>query len=202
MGKKFVGLDGLKHFWQKIKTKIEESQKIVTDEIAKETTARENADIALQTAIDGKSDKGHTHTKSEITDFAHTHDDRYFTETEITNKLAGKSDTGHTHDDRYYTETEIDTKLSNKVDKVSGKGLSTNDYTTEEKNKLSGLDNYDDTAVKSSITDLQTQITSNKTAIESEEKRATTAENNLSTSISSVSTNLSSHTGNNLYPEV
>ena len=218
MGKKFVGLDGLKHFWQKIKTKIEESQKIVTDEIAKETTARENADIALQTAIDGKSDKGHTHTKSEITDFAHTHDDRYFTETEITNKLAGKSDTGHTHDDRYYTETEIDTKLSNKVDKVSGKGLSTNDYTTEEKNKLSGLDNYDDTAVKSSITDLQTQITSNKDAIETEAvareagdtaleneittevTRATTAENNLSTSISSVSTNLSSHTGNKSNP--
>ena len=27
----------------------------------------------------------------------------------------------------------------NKVDKVTGKGLSTNDYTTTEKNKLSGL---------------------------------------------------------------
>ena len=27
----------------------------------------------------------------------------------------------------------------NKVDKVAGKGLSTNDYTTTEKNKLSGL---------------------------------------------------------------
>ena len=27
----------------------------------------------------------------------HTHDDRYFTETEVTNKLAGKSDTGHKH---------------------------------------------------------------------------------------------------------
>ena len=29
--------------------------------------------------------------------------------------------------------------LENKVDKVSGKGLSTNDYTTEEKNKLAGI---------------------------------------------------------------
>ena len=27
----------------------------------------------------------------------HTHDDRYFTETEVTSKLAGKSDTGHKH---------------------------------------------------------------------------------------------------------
>lgn len=35
--------------------------------------------------------------------------------------------------------TKITTLLGNKVDKVSGKGLSTNDYTTAEKNKLSGI---------------------------------------------------------------
>lgn len=38
----------------------------------------------------------------------------------------------------YYDE-KVQTKLNNKVDKVSGKGLSTNDYTTTEKNKLSGI---------------------------------------------------------------
>lgn len=32
--------------------------------------------------------------------------------------------------------------LAKKVDKIDGKGLSTNDYTTEEKNKLAGLQNY------------------------------------------------------------
>lgn len=31
--------------------------------------------------------------------------------------------------------------LNDKVDKVTGKGLSTNDYTTDEKNKLSGIEN-------------------------------------------------------------
>ena len=36
----------------------------------------------------------------------------------------------------------ISVDLSSKVDKVSGKGLSTNDYTTAEKNKLAGLANY------------------------------------------------------------
>ena len=35
--------------------------------------------------------------------------------------------------------TVLKTVLSNKVDKVSGKGLSTNDYTTAEKNKLAGI---------------------------------------------------------------
>ena len=50
-----------------------------------------------------------------------------------------------------YTKTEVDSALSGKVDKVSGKGLSTNDYTTAEKTKLAGLENYDDSAVKSGI---------------------------------------------------
>lgn len=50
-----------------------------------------------------------------------------------------------TNDD-YYTKPEIDNKIllinnsiSTKVNKVSGKGLSTNDYTTTEKNKLAGI---------------------------------------------------------------
>ncbi len=41
--------------------------------------------------------------------------------------------------------------LESKVDKVSGKGLSTNDYTTAEKQKLAGLENYDDTVIKNDI---------------------------------------------------
>jgi len=38
------------------------------------------------------------------------------------------------------TVANSDSKLSNKVDKVSGKGLSTNDYTTAEKNKLNAIE--------------------------------------------------------------
>lgn len=37
--------------------------------------------------------------------------------------------------------TRMLSKLGSKVDKVDGKGLSTNDYTTEEKNKLAGVEN-------------------------------------------------------------
>lgn len=58
----------------------------------------------------------------------------------------GAATSGHNHDDRYYTESEINTKvdtlqnnINGKVDKVSGKGLSTNDYTTTEKTKLAGI---------------------------------------------------------------
>ena len=52
---------------------------------------------------------------SSFTPASHTHDDRYYTETEVNTKLNGKSNTGHTHDDRYYTETEINTKLNGKA---------------------------------------------------------------------------------------
>ena len=38
-----------------------------------------------------------------------------------------------------WTWEDTNTELSNKVDKVSGKGLSTNDYTNDEKTKLSSL---------------------------------------------------------------
>jgi hypothetical protein len=41
-----------------------------------------------------------------------------------------------------YSAEEIDDKLGGKVDEVEGKGLSDQNYTLEEKNKLSGLSNY------------------------------------------------------------
>ena len=46
---------------------------------------------------------------------------------------------------RYFAtqfKAKIDILLNNKVDKVNGKQLSTEDYTTAEKQKLSGLENY------------------------------------------------------------
>lgn len=40
----------------------------------------------------------------------------------------------------YYTKTQADDLLGDKVDKESGKGLSTNDFTTAEKTKLGGIE--------------------------------------------------------------
>lgn len=77
---------------------------------------------ALEDELDTKSDTGHTH------------DDRYYTESEMDSKLSGKASSSHTHsirgvnglqssldnkanishthDDRYYTEAEVDTKVT------------------------------------------------------------------------------------------
>ena len=83
-----------------------------------------NVEGALDELDNEKAPNTHTHddryfTEVEVTNLlaqkaasTHTHDDRYFTEVEVTNLLAGKANTSHTHDDRYYTESEIDTKLA------------------------------------------------------------------------------------------
>ena len=68
---------------------------------------------------------GVTGKPSSYTPSAHTHDDRYYTESEINSKLAGKSDTSHTHDDRYYTESEIDSKLAGKQGSLTATGSAT-----------------------------------------------------------------------------
>ena len=94
MGKNFLGLDGLKHFWTKAKAWIidrittEVTAKIAQiianapedldtlKEIADWISTHEDSASAMNTAIlanteaiSGKADKIHTHTKSEITDF-------------------------------------------------------------------------------------------------------------------------------------
>lgn len=92
------------------------------------------------------------------------------------------SDLKNSSTDTFVKQSELDSGLSAKVDKVTGKGLSTNDltdelkedyddavskghihankdvldgttasFTSEEKTKLEGLENYDDTEVKESI---------------------------------------------------
>lgn len=60
---------------------------------------------------------------------SHTHDDRYYTETEVNTKLNGKSNTGHTHDDRYYTEAEVDSKLGTKASSDHTHGLNSSSLT-------------------------------------------------------------------------
>lgn len=50
--------------------------------------------------------------------------------------------------------------IEGKVDRQPGKGLSTNDYTTKEKNKLASLTNYSDSEVRELITALTLKVNS------------------------------------------
>lgn len=52
----------------------------------------------------------------------------------------------------------IDKKDDTKVDKVDGKGLSSNDYTVAEKNKLATLKNYDDSALVAQVKALEQSL--------------------------------------------
>ncbi len=88
-------------------------------------------DTAILSALNGKADVNHTHSQ-----YLTEHQDR-----------SGKADINHTHSQYLTTHQDI----SGKVDKVTGKGLSTEDYTTAEKTKLAGLSNYDDTEILSAL---------------------------------------------------
>ena len=56
--------------------------------------------------------------------------------------------------------------ISHKVDKIEGKGLSTEDYTTIEKEKLAGLENYDDSELRNQLQQTETGVAKNITEIE------------------------------------
>lgn len=53
---------------------------------------------------------------------------------------------------------DVENLETNKVDKIEGKDLSTEDYTTGEKTKLAGLSNYNDTDVRELISGLALRV--------------------------------------------
>jgi hypothetical protein len=70
---------------------------------------------------------------------AHTHDDRYYTETETDTLLSGKSDTSHNHDSRYYTETEVDTLLGGYATTSTATSTKNGLMSSTDKSKLDGV---------------------------------------------------------------
>ena len=57
-----------------------------------------------------------------------------------------------------YDDTALWRALDGKVDKVEGLGLSEENYTTEEKAKLAGLENYDDSELREAIEGLDNRV--------------------------------------------
>lgn len=67
-------------------------------------------------------------------------------------------DSGPVDLSNYYTKEEVNKALENKVSVEIGKGLSSNDYADEDKTKLSGLHNYDDSAIKIRLSNVEKEI--------------------------------------------
>ena len=107
----------------------------------------EQGDIAgLTAALSGKAAVEHTHEQVDIAGLSnalagkasteHTHEQEDIVG--LTDALAGKAAAEHTHTQS--DVTGLETALAGKVNAESGKGLSTNDYTTSEKDKLAGIE--------------------------------------------------------------
>ena len=125
-----------------------EANKTVVDSVLSSSSTNPVQNKVVNSALNGKANSSHNHSISNITNLqltlenksptGHTHDDRYYTETEMNTKLNGKANSSHTHsisnitnlqsaldekahlvhnhDNLYYTEAEIDEKLNGKAD--------------------------------------------------------------------------------------
>lgn len=125
----------------------------------------------LQTALDGKAST--TYVDGKFTDLIGAAPAALDTLKEIADQLANDESVVSaltTAVSNKANTTDVNTALATKVDKVAGKQLSTEDYTTTEKTKLSGLNNYTKPASEpiSYITGLQTALDSkvSKTGVE------------------------------------
>lgn len=78
-----------------------EANKTVVDSSLSSSSTNPVQNKVVNSALSGKANSSHSHSISNITN--------------LQSALDSKSKTGHTHDDRYYTETEMNTKLNGKA---------------------------------------------------------------------------------------
>lgn len=76
--------------------------KVTVDSSLSSSSTNPVQNKVVNSALNGKANSSHNHSISNITN--------------LQSALDNKSPTGHTHDDRYYTETEMDAKLNGKAD--------------------------------------------------------------------------------------
>lgn len=85
------------------------ANKTVVDSSLSSSSKNPVQNKVVNSALNGKSNTGHEHTSDEI-HYA------YNQNVSVTTILENKAPKHHTHDDRYYTEAEIDEKLNGKAD--------------------------------------------------------------------------------------
>lgn len=87
---------------------VTEANKTVVDSSLSSSSTNPVQNKVVNSALNGKSNTGHEHTSDEI-HYA------YDQNVSVTTILENKAPKHHTHDDRYYTETEMNTKLNGKA---------------------------------------------------------------------------------------
>ena len=182
----------------------------IASNLANETTARTNADTALQNSItnltNNKMDKtnptgtGAFNLTGSIipTDgikfntlskafklYGDNQSNNIFFEVDGTNYFKLIDDSGKLYSENH--EVARKDYVDTKVDKVAGKQLSTEDFTTAEKNKLAGLSNYDDTQVQADITALQNGK-ANQSDLNTTNTQVNTNTTNIATNTSDIAT--------------
>ena len=102
-----------------------EANKTVVDSSLSSSSTNPVQNKVVNSALNGKANSSHNHSISNITNLqltlenksatGHTHDDRYYTETEMNTKLNGKANSTHTHNISDVTglSTSLDGKMSN-----------------------------------------------------------------------------------------
>lgn len=131
----------------KLSTKLDNNVNNLSNQISSEITTRQNADTNLQKQINGKQAKLSTAqqnavnsgiTSDLVTQIGTNKTNIATNTTEIAKKVNSSQivqATGTSTID-IMSQCAVTTQLNNKVDKISGKGLSTNDFTTAYKNQI------------------------------------------------------------------
>ena len=92
---------------------------------------------------------------------------------DFTNELKTKLESLSNYDDSKLkalitsNQSALNTELAKKVTQIEGKQLSTNDYSTAEKNKLAYLNNYDDSAIVKQLKELSDRVNGTSMSITS-----------------------------------
>ena len=116
--------------------------KVTVDSSLSSSSTNPVQNKVVNTALNGKANSSHNHSISNITNLQLT--------------LENKSPTGHTHDDRYYTETEINTKLNDKANSSHTHSIGN---VTNLQSKLDTIPSLTSTSITVSGTDNQGTIT-------------------------------------------
>lgn len=159
-----------------------EANKTVVDSALSSSSTNPVQNKVVNSALNGKANSSHNHSISNITNLqltlenksptGHTHDDRYYTKTEMNTELNGKANSSHTHsisnitnlqsaldekahlvhnhDNLYYTEAEIDEKLNGKADSTHTHNISdVTGLSTSLDGKMSN--NYSESTIESNF---------------------------------------------------